>query len=81
MTDVTGITRDWGRETVLFEVPLTTGERLALIQSDEDLCIKRDGQLVAGCFWRPSQLTEAVAEFRHLSRQPGEPAGKHQTVS
>jgi hypothetical protein len=56
-----------GAECVLLEIPLRTHGSLALVQSNDDICIKRDGQLVEGCFWRASEMSKAIDEFRHLS--------------
>jgi hypothetical protein len=56
-----------GGERVLLEIPLRPEGSLALVQSEDDICIKRDGQLVEGCFWRASEMSKAIDEFRHLS--------------
>ena len=56
-----------GSERVLLEIPLRPRGSLALVQTDDDICIKRDGRLVEGCFWRASEMSKAIDEFRHLS--------------
>jgi hypothetical protein len=56
-----------GGERVLLKIPLRPQGSLALVQSEEDICIKRDGQLVEGCFWRAAEMSKAIDEFRHLS--------------
>ena len=62
-----GLVKINGGERVLLEIPLRPAGSLALVQSDDDICIKRDGQLVEGCFWRATEMPKAIDEFRHLS--------------
>ncbi len=56
-------------EIVIFHAPLRRGGELTLVQGEDDLCIKRNGSLVAGCFWRLSEMDKAINEFRDLVRR------------
>jgi hypothetical protein len=58
-------------ETTLFAIRDAQGSLLSLLQGQEDVCIRRDGELMAGCFWRRTELDKAIEEYvglaRHLS--------------
>jgi hypothetical protein len=63
------------KEKVLFEAPGGAQGKLTLVQTDAELCIRRGGRLVAGCFWRVGELSKAIQEFRSLGRRLREGRG------